>query len=131
MDLELTGKRALITGGSKGIGKAIARQLLQEGARVVIASRDAGPREAAVRELAAGGGEVTGVAVDTSDDAAVKAMVAAALAALGGIDILVNSAARVAGHAPPPKLAESTTALFNDEMNTKVMGYLRLSLIHI
>src|SRR5215510_2595744 len=114
MDLQLTGKCALITGGSKGIGKAVARQLLQEGARVVIASREAGPREAAVRELAALG-TITGVAVDTSDDASVKAMVVGAVAALGGLDILVNSAARVAGHAPPPELADSTTALFHDE----------------
>ena len=74
MDLELTGKRALITGGSKGIGKAIARQLLREGARVVIASREAGPREAAVRELGATG-DVSGVAVDTGDDASVKAII--------------------------------------------------------
>lgn len=126
MDLQLTAKRALITGGSKGIGKAVARLLLREGAQVVIASREAAPRDAAVRELAAEtGGRISGVAVDTTDDASVRAMVAGAVATMGSVDILVNSAAKAAGHAPPPKLADSTSALFAEEMNTKVMGYLR------
>jgi NAD(P)-dependent dehydrogenase (short-subunit alcohol dehydrogenase family) len=126
MDLELTGKRALITGGSRGIGLAIARQLAKEGARIVLAARDQGRLDAAAAALAAEtGAEVHGVAVDTGDDASVKALVEGTVARLGGLDILVNNAAMPAGQAAPPKLAEITDALFWGDVNIKVMGYLR------
>lgn len=128
MDLMLNGKRALITGGSKGIGRAIARQLALEGVDLVIAARNAGELDAAAKELAQQTGrKVVGLVVDTSDDASVKALIANTVAALGGLDILVNAAAKPGGQAPPPKLAEITDALFFDDVNVKVMGYLRMA----
>lgn len=128
MDLHLTGKRALVTGGSRGIGRAIARQLALEGCDVVIAARDPIALDAAARELAAETGrKVLGLTVETREDASVKALVDGTLAALGGVDILVNAAAKPGGQAPSPKLAEVTDALFWDDVDVKVMGYLRLA----
>jgi NAD(P)-dependent dehydrogenase (short-subunit alcohol dehydrogenase family) len=128
MDLQLHGKRALVTGGSRGIGKAIAAALAREGADVVLAARSPGPLEAAASELAAGSGrKVVPIAADTGDDASVKALVAGAVDALGGLNILVNCAARPMGQSAPPKLAEITDAVFFDDMNVKVMGYLRMA----
>jgi len=126
MDLQLDGKRALVTGGSKGIGRAIALQLAREGADVVIAARGEGELVAAARDLAAQTGrKVVAIPVDTKSDASVKALVAGAVAAIGGIDILVNAAAQAGGQAPPPKLAQVTDPVFWDDVDVKVMGYLR------
>src|SRR5580692_7495982 len=128
MDLQLQGKRALVTGGSKGIGRAIAAQLAREGVDVVIAARGAAELEAAARALAAETGrKVVALTVDTKDDASVKALVADAVAALGGIDILVNAAAQAGGQAPPPKLDQITDRVFWDDVDVKVMGYLRMA----
>lgn len=128
MDLQLSGKRALVTGGSKGIGRAIARQLALEGVDLVIAARNGAELDLAARDLAAETGrKIVGLTVDTKDDASVDALVAGTVAALGGLDILVNAAAKPGGQAPPPKLAEVTDALFWDDVNVKVMGYLRMA----
>ncbi|RUZ75242.1 SDR family oxidoreductase [Mesorhizobium sp. M7A.F.Ca.US.006.01.1.1] len=126
MDLQLNGKRALVTGGSKGIGRAIARQLALEGVDLVIAGRNTADLDLAVRDLAAESGrKIVGLTVDTQDDSSVKALVAATVSSLGGLDILVNAAAKPGGQAPPPKLGEITDDLFWDDVNVKVMGYLR------
>jgi NAD(P)-dependent dehydrogenase (short-subunit alcohol dehydrogenase family) len=115
-----------VTGGSRGIGKAIARRLALEGAAVGIAARDAERIRAATDELSAESGRrVAGHSCDTGDDVSVAEMVAALARELDGVDILVNAAAMPGGVVPPPKLAELTTEALWDEVNTKVMGYLR------
>ena len=127
MDLQLNGKRVLVTGGSRGIGKAIARVLAHEGCDVALLARNEKALHASAAELAAESGRtVVGVCGDTTSDEQVKAAVAAAVRQLGGaIDILVNAAAEPGGYGAPPKLGEITGAFFHGEMDTKVMGYVR------
>jgi NAD(P)-dependent dehydrogenase (short-subunit alcohol dehydrogenase family) len=126
VDLQLQGKTALVTGGSRGIGKAIARELALEGVDVAIVARTREPLDAAAAELAQETGRrVVPLVGDTGDDTAVRAFVADAVASLGRIDILVNCAARAGGQSPPPALAEIAGEDFWTDMNTKVMGYVR------
>ena len=126
MDLELTGKRAIVTGGSRGIGKAIARQLALEGVDLVLAARHAEALEATAKELAnESGRRVVAVPADTGSDESARNLVAEAVAALDGVDILVNCAAKPGGQGRVPSLADITGDLFWDDMNVKVMGYLR------
>lgn len=126
MDLQLAGKRAIVTGASRGIGKAIALALAQEGVDVVIAARTLEPLEATANELsAATGRRVVAIRADTGDDASVKALVEAAVEALGGVDILVNNAATPGGAAPAARLDQVSGQALLDDVNTKVAGYLR------
>lgn len=127
MDLQLTGKRALVTGGSRGIGKAVARALAMEGVDVALLARDMEALSQTAKDIAnETGRHVVGVAADTADSVAVReAMIAAEQALGGGIDILVNAAAEPAGHQAPPKLAEITSEYFHHQLDIKVMGYLR------
>ena len=96
MDLGLKGRRAIVTGGSKGIGRACAELLVAEGAHVSICARTAADVEGAVKALEAGGTTVHGAAVDVSDKAALEGWVAEAAAALGGIDIVVGNVSALA-----------------------------------
>ncbi|MFI4973681.1 MAG: SDR family NAD(P)-dependent oxidoreductase [Caulobacterales bacterium] len=126
MDLQLKGRRALVTGASRGIGKAIARQLAMEGVDVALAGRDLAALDEARGEIAkASNGRVVAVTGDTGRDDDVKAMVETVVGNLGGLDILVNAAAKPGGQQPPPKLAEITDQIFWDDVNVKVLGYLR------
>ncbi|NKS36797.1 SDR family oxidoreductase [Rhodococcus hoagii] len=84
----LEGRRALVTGGASGIGRAIAESYVDAGARVVIADRDLTAAEDAARAMAADGA----VAVDVADEESVENAYAAAVGAIGAIDVLVNSA---------------------------------------
>src|SRR5262245_31085187 len=126
MDLQLTGKVALVTGGSRGIGKAIAIQLAREGVDLVLAARAKDRLEAAAAEIAGKAKrKVVAIAVNTGDDASVKAMGEQALAAMGRVDILVNAAAEPGGYAPVPALADVRGAFVDEEINIKVKGYIR------
>jgi NAD(P)-dependent dehydrogenase (short-subunit alcohol dehydrogenase family) len=126
MDLELAGKTAIVTGGSRGIGKAIARELAGEGVDVAIVARAVDDLRTTAAELAeATGRRVVPLVADTGDDTAVKTMVDHAANELGHLDILVNCAAAVGGQAAVPKLAGITDDLFWSDVNVKVMGYLR------
>lgn len=128
MDLQLTGKRALVTGGSRGIGKAIARALAQEGVRVLLSSRDAATGAAAAKQLSEEtGGEVHAFVADTRDDGQVDALVAHAIELLGGLDIVVNNAARPGAQPAVPGVAGVTSDYLLDELNTKLVGYLRVA----
>lgn len=109
VDLELNGKRAIITGGSKGIGLAVARGPAGEGADVVLAARSAGPLEAAAAAVAAETGRrVLAVPTDTGDDDQVRELVRRTVAELGGVDILVNAAATPWSAGSPAGPADTT-----------------------
>jgi NAD(P)-dependent dehydrogenase (short-subunit alcohol dehydrogenase family) len=126
MDLELTGKVAVVTGGSRGIGKAIARELALEGVDLTLIARNPETLEATRRELGdQTGRRIIGVTADTSNDDSVRAMGRQVLETFGRVDILVNSAAAPGGQQPPPRLHEVDTANFDAELHTKVLGYLR------
>lgn len=149
MDLELTGKRAVITGGSRGIGKAIALELAKEGADIVIAARNqnalinTGHEIAAVMgseqtfprpfgrgrsarryEMSALGRKLISVEADTTRDESVQNLIDIASGELGGIDILVNNAAAPGGLVGGGLAYADMDDLLAD-INTKVVGYLR------
>jgi NAD(P)-dependent dehydrogenase (short-subunit alcohol dehydrogenase family) len=88
----LDGKVAVITGAGSGIGRVAASLFAAEGARVVVADVIGDQADAAVAEIVGGGGTATPVVVDVSDESQVEAMVAAAMAAYGGLHVLFNNA---------------------------------------
>ena len=88
----LTGRVAIITGGSRGIGKAIAERLTGDGMKVVIAARSGEDAERAAGEIRAAGGEVLAVACDIRDAGDVARLVGRTLETFGGVDIVVNNA---------------------------------------
>jgi NAD(P)-dependent dehydrogenase (short-subunit alcohol dehydrogenase family) len=91
MDLALTGKRALVTGATSGLGAEIARTLAAEGVAVAIGGRDRARGEAVAQSIRDEGGTAILALGDLTDDAAADASLAAAIDGLGGIDILVNA----------------------------------------
>ena len=96
MDLGLKGLKAIVTGGTKGIGQAIAQTLAAEGAQVAICARNADEVAASVAELQGRGVTAFGRAVDVADGPALAAWVNDAAAALGGIDIVVANVSALA-----------------------------------
>jgi 3-oxoacyl-[acyl-carrier protein] reductase len=92
VDLQLTGKRALVTGSSSGIGAGIARVLAAEGVSVVVTGRNAARLEEVRAQIAASGASVASAIGDLSTDDGATAVADVALDAFGGIDILVNNA---------------------------------------
>jgi NAD(P)-dependent dehydrogenase (short-subunit alcohol dehydrogenase family) len=125
VDLQLTGKRAVVTGASRGIGYAVADTLAAEGADVVLVARDQAALDAAAQRVGRHGRRIMAVAADTTDDAAVRAMIDACVSGLGGVDILVNAAAQPARPQAAQALAELADDDLRAEIETKVLGYLR------
>jgi 3-oxoacyl-[acyl-carrier protein] reductase len=97
MDLGLSGRKALVTAATRGIGLAIARAFADEGADVALCARGAGGLESARKELEARGARVFAEAVDVADGAALRAFVGRAGEALGGLDVFVSNASGGAG----------------------------------
>ena len=127
MDLGLRDKHAIVTGGSLGIGKAIARELAREGADVAIVARTKERLDATARELAADTGRrIIPLAADVTSKAQVDAMVVQAAAQLGGLHILVNSGSPPGGSATATGPIETVVDedLLHD-FNVKYVGALR------
>jgi NAD(P)-dependent dehydrogenase (short-subunit alcohol dehydrogenase family) len=129
MDLGLKGKHAIVTGGSQGIGKAIARELAHEGVDVAIVARKKEQLEAVARELSAEtGGRVIALPADVTSTEQVEAMVAEADRQFGGLHILVNSGSSPGGSASAIGPIETVNEedLIHD-FNVKYVGALRCS----
>lgn len=121
MDLGIEGKRAIVTGGSRGIGYETAKRFLMEGARVLICARDEKVLDRARGELA-GLGEVAALRADTAGEGSAERIVSAAVAAFGGVDILVNNA----GTMSSGRFDVLTDAGLRLQLDTKLFGFLRM-----
>lgn len=120
---DLSGKVALVTGASSGLGWTFARTLAANGARVVLAARRIDRLEALRGEIAADGGEAAAVALDVTDPAAVPAAFEAAEAAYGTVTVLVNNAG-VAAEAP---VLEQSFADWRKVLDTNLDGVMRVA----
>src|SRR5271156_4199376 len=129
MDLGLHGKHAIVTGGSRGIGKAVARELAREGVDVAIVARNKGDLEATARELAAETNRrIVPLAADVTSKEQVDRMVAEAAQHLGRLHILVNSGSAPGGSTTATGPIE--TVIDEDliqDFNVKYVGALRCS----
>ena len=118
MDLGLAGLKALVSGGSKGIGRAVAAVLVAEGAQVAICARDASEVAAAVAALSPPGRPAFGKALDVADAPVLRGWVAAAAEAMGGIDIVVPNVSALA--------VGGDEAAWQAGFQTDIMGSVRM-----
>ena len=123
MDLQLNGRVALVTGGSQGIGKAVAAMLAQEGASVVIAARGAELLDKVATEIRAAGGKVHAVAADVSQAADCERLVAETIKTFGRLDILVNNA----GTSATGEFESVTVEAWQADFNLKLFAAIRLA----
>lgn len=118
MSASLMGKSVIVTGGSKGIGKGIARVFAGHRAKVLIVARHLNEAEAAARELGGGGGAVSAFAADVSRLSDMEAMAKAAVDRHGGLDVLCANA----GIFPQARIEEMSPESWDDVMNTNLKG---------
>lgn len=122
--IDLTDKVALITGASRGIGRAIAEAYAAAGAKVVLASRKQAGLDEVAEAIRGQGGEALPLAAHTGDDEAVQSLVEQATAVYGGIDILVNNAATNPHFGP---LLTSEESHWDKILDVNVKGYFRVA----
>ena|ERR1700676_2629144 len=119
MSRKLEGKIALVTGGSRGIGAAIARRLASEGAAVVITyAKDATAASAVVKEIEVNGGKALAIQADAADTSAVRNAVEKGVATFGRLDVLVNNA----GTAIPKKFEDATLEELDRVIDINIRG---------
>ncbi len=123
MELGLHGRVAIVTGGSKGIGRACAAGLAAEGCRLVLCARGAAALERAAEALRAKGAEVLTVAADLAEPAAAGRVVDAAVERFGRLDVLVNNAGAIRGGGFLGTPAEQ----WADDWRLKILGYVRMA----
>ena len=123
MELALTGRRAVVTGGSKGIGLAVAHELVREGVAVALCARNPDEVKEAGEKLRAAGGTVHAEVADVTDPQAIVAFIDGAAQALGGIDILVNNA----GAAHPGTFETLTDEDWQGDLDVKLFSQIRCS----
>jgi len=126
MDLQLSGKRAFVSGSSSGLGAAIAKELAEEGVSVVVHGRDRARAEATAQEIAANGGTAAVTVGDLTRNDEAAAVAQAALDAFGGIDILVNCAGGVVRTDNPDWMTVSADEWLMS-FNLNVVGALRMA----
>ena len=125
MDLGLAGRVAIVTGGSRGIGRAIAQMLASEGVDVAICARQRQALDEAAKALAQDTGRrIMPIVADTMSSESVAHLVDATLTAFGRLDVLVNNASTPGGMVRGP-LAEADDKTLLEDIDTKVVGYLR------
>jgi 3-oxoacyl-[acyl-carrier protein] reductase len=126
MELHLNGRRAVVTGGSLGIGRAIARELAQEGVSVAIIARDAARLGQAAAEISrTTNRRCIPIAADLTDAEQLERAVAEAQAELGPVDILVNNA----GATPMGRIGDTADEVWMKSVSLKLMGYMRCARI--
>ncbi len=119
-DLQLDGRRIIVTGASRGIGAEIARAMARQGASVALAARDGDALERVALEIEQAGGRAVAVPTDVSERAAVEHLVAATVERFGGLDGAVNNAAG-GGH-PPTPIADVTIEQYRSALAISLEG---------
>jgi NAD(P)-dependent dehydrogenase (short-subunit alcohol dehydrogenase family) len=124
--MDLRGRSALVTGGSRGLGRALGAALAQAGARVVLVARDAAVLARTVEDIRAAGGEAHGIVADVADLAAVHAIAGEAAALVGPIDVLVNNASTL-GPVPLRLLLDTDCEDLERALAVNLVGPFRLA----
>jgi NAD(P)-dependent dehydrogenase (short-subunit alcohol dehydrogenase family) len=124
--MDIHGKAALVTGASRGLGAALARELAARGARVVLVARDQVALERVASEIAARGGEAHALAADVGDKLAIHPLAGAAAALVGPIDILVHNASEL-GPVPLRLLLDTECEDLGHVLEVNLLGPFRLS----
>lgn len=122
MDLGLEGRRALVTAGSKGLGRATALALASEGAKVTICARGEEALRATEADIRALGGDVQAIATDVTEPDAPERLVASTIEAFGGIDVLVTNS----GGPPPGRALDPDDQAFLSALNNNLLSPIRL-----
>jgi NAD(P)-dependent dehydrogenase (short-subunit alcohol dehydrogenase family) len=124
--MELTNKTVLITGASRGLGRAVATQLAAAGAKLALMARNPGPLHDTVAAIRAAGGEAHAIVADVADKQNTHAIAGQAAALLGPIDVLLNNASTL-GHVPLRALLDTDCEALQEALEVNLVGPFRLT----